>query len=97
MLCLCSCNVSVLCAGPRSNEGNCNQNNGGCSQKCQMVRGLVQCTCHTGYRLMDDGKTCQGNTGLLACACVCVGERDSRVKVSEQVVASVNIHDLCRV
>uniref|UniRef100_A0AAX7SHF4 Low-density lipoprotein receptor-related protein 4 n=1 Tax=Astatotilapia calliptera TaxID=8154 RepID=A0AAX7SHF4_ASTCA len=44
---------------PRSNEGNCNQNNGGCSQKCQMVRGLVQCTCHTGYRLMDDGKTCQ--------------------------------------
>ncbi|XP_072236089.1 low-density lipoprotein receptor-related protein 4 isoform X1 [Leuresthes tenuis] len=44
---------------PRSSEGNCNQNNGGCSQKCQMVRGLVQCTCHTGYRLMDDSKTCQ--------------------------------------
>uniref|UniRef100_A0A665TXT7 Low-density lipoprotein receptor-related protein 4 n=1 Tax=Echeneis naucrates TaxID=173247 RepID=A0A665TXT7_ECHNA len=44
---------------PRSNEGNCNQNNGGCSQKCQMVRGLVHCTCHTGYRLMDDGKACQ--------------------------------------
>ncbi|KAA8596152.1 hypothetical protein FQN60_011443 [Etheostoma spectabile] len=44
---------------PRSSEGNCNQNNGGCSQKCQMVRGLVQCTCHTGYRLMDDGKACQ--------------------------------------
>uniref|UniRef100_A0A672G5Y7 LDL receptor related protein 4 n=1 Tax=Salarias fasciatus TaxID=181472 RepID=A0A672G5Y7_SALFA len=44
---------------PRSSEGNCNQNNGGCSQKCQMARGLVQCTCHTGYRLMDDGKTCQ--------------------------------------
>uniref|UniRef100_A0A3Q3IDS7 Low-density lipoprotein receptor-related protein 4 n=1 Tax=Monopterus albus TaxID=43700 RepID=A0A3Q3IDS7_MONAL len=44
---------------PRSSKGNCNQNNGGCSQKCQMVRGLVQCTCHTGYRLMDDSKTCQ--------------------------------------
>lgn len=67
MLCLCSRNVSVWCAGPRSSEGNCNQNNGGCSQKCQMVRGLVQCTCHTGYRLMDDGRACQGNS-----ACVCV-------------------------
>ncbi|XP_026176007.1 low-density lipoprotein receptor-related protein 4 isoform X1 [Mastacembelus armatus] len=44
---------------PHSSKGNCNQNNGGCSQKCQMVRGLVQCTCHTGYRLMDDSKACQ--------------------------------------
>ncbi|KAG7257364.1 hypothetical protein CRUP_022800, partial [Coryphaenoides rupestris] len=24
-----------------------------------MARGLVQCTCHTGYRLMDDGMACQ--------------------------------------
>ena len=63
--------VYVPRAGPRSSEGNCNQNNGGCSQKCQMVRGLVQCTCHTGYRLMDDGKACQG-TALCVCLCVCV-------------------------
>ncbi|XP_027007977.2 low-density lipoprotein receptor-related protein 4 isoform X2 [Tachysurus fulvidraco] len=44
---------------PRSTEGNCNIGNGGCSQKCQMSRGLVQCSCHTGYRLREDGKTCQ--------------------------------------
>ncbi|GAA6108823.1 low-density lipoprotein receptor-related protein 4 isoform X1, partial [Tachysurus ichikawai] len=44
---------------PRSTEGNCNFGNGGCSQKCQMSRGLVQCSCHTGYRLREDGKTCQ--------------------------------------
>ncbi|XP_072320955.1 low-density lipoprotein receptor-related protein 4 isoform X2 [Eucyclogobius newberryi] len=44
---------------PRSSEGNCAQNNGGCAQKCQMARGLVQCTCHTGYRLMEDGRSCQ--------------------------------------
>lgn len=25
-----------------------------------MVRGSVQCTCHTGYRLTEDGRTCQG-------------------------------------
>lgn len=56
-----------LCpAGRRSSEGNCNQNNGGCSQKCQMARGLVHCTCHTGYRLMDDGRACQGSAH--ACA-----------------------------
>ncbi|KAK7925156.1 hypothetical protein WMY93_007466 [Mugilogobius chulae] len=44
---------------PRSSEGNCAQNNGGCAQKCQMARGLVLCTCHTGYRLMEDGRSCQ--------------------------------------
>ncbi|XP_007455888.1 PREDICTED: low-density lipoprotein receptor-related protein 4 [Lipotes vexillifer] len=44
---------------PRTGEENCNVNNGGCTQKCQMVRGAVQCTCHTGYRLIEDGRTCQ--------------------------------------
>uniref|UniRef100_A0A8C2EXM1 Low density lipoprotein receptor-related protein 4 n=1 Tax=Cyprinus carpio TaxID=7962 RepID=A0A8C2EXM1_CYPCA len=43
----------------KSSEENCNVNNGGCSQKCQMSRGLVQCTCHTGYTLNQDGKTCR--------------------------------------
>ncbi len=46
--------------GSKSSEENCNVNNGGCSQKCQMSRGLVQCTCHTGYTLTQDGKTCRG-------------------------------------
>lgn len=46
--------------GPRTGEENCNANNGGCAQKCQMVRGAVQCTCHTGYRLTEDGRMCQG-------------------------------------
>ncbi|KAB0389160.1 hypothetical protein E2I00_009171, partial [Balaenoptera physalus] len=45
--------------GPRTGEENCNVNNGGCTQKCQTVRGAVQCTCHTGYRLIEDGRTCQ--------------------------------------
>uniref|UniRef100_A0A8C2MKS1 Low density lipoprotein receptor-related protein 4 n=1 Tax=Cricetulus griseus TaxID=10029 RepID=A0A8C2MKS1_CRIGR len=44
---------------PRTGEENCSVNNGGCAQKCQMVRGAVQCTCHTGYRLTEDGRTCQ--------------------------------------
>uniref|UniRef100_A0A672PIR8 Low-density lipoprotein receptor-related protein 4-like n=1 Tax=Sinocyclocheilus grahami TaxID=75366 RepID=A0A672PIR8_SINGR len=43
----------------KSSEENCDVNNGGCSQKCQMSRGLVQCTCHTGYTLTQDGKTCR--------------------------------------
>uniref|UniRef100_A0AAR2JUY7 Low-density lipoprotein receptor-related protein 4 n=1 Tax=Pygocentrus nattereri TaxID=42514 RepID=A0AAR2JUY7_PYGNA len=43
---------------PRPTEGNCNVGNGGCSQKCLMSRGLVQCSCHTGYKLAEDGKTC---------------------------------------
>ncbi|OCT83711.1 low-density lipoprotein receptor-related protein 4 [Xenopus laevis] len=44
---------------PRTGEENCNHQNGGCEQKCQTVRGLVQCTCQTGYRLRDDGRSCQ--------------------------------------
>ncbi|KAG9475852.1 hypothetical protein GDO78_003967 [Eleutherodactylus coqui] len=44
---------------PRTGEENCNHNNGGCAQKCQTVRGLVQCTCQTGYKLMEDGRSCQ--------------------------------------
>lgn len=50
----------VSSTGPRTGEENCNVNNGGCAQKCQMVRGMVQCTCHTGYRLLEDGRSCQG-------------------------------------
>ena len=49
--------------GPRTGGENCNVNNGGCAQKCQMVRGAVQCTCHTGFRLTEDGRTCQGELG----------------------------------
>ena len=49
--------------GPRTGEENCSVNNGGCAQKCQMVRGAIQCTCHTGYRLTEDGRTCQGELG----------------------------------
>ncbi|XP_072448783.1 low-density lipoprotein receptor-related protein 4 isoform X1 [Chiloscyllium punctatum] len=42
-----------------SEEESCNVDNGGCAHKCQQVRGIVQCTCHTGYRLMENGKLCQ--------------------------------------
>ncbi|XP_075884557.1 low-density lipoprotein receptor-related protein 4 isoform X1 [Nelusetta ayraudi] len=47
------------CPGRRSPEGSCDHQNGGCSQKCQLVRALVQCSCHTGYRLLEDTRTCQ--------------------------------------
>lgn len=56
-------NPGLAGTGPRTGEENCNVNNGGCAQKCQMVRGAVQCTCHTGYRLTEDGRTCQGELG----------------------------------
>ena len=63
---------SLMPAGPRSSEGDCNDNNGGCSQKCQMARGLVQCTCHTGYRLLEDGRACQGERAAPVWIWVCV-------------------------
>lgn len=56
-------NSGLAGTGPWMGEENCNVNNGGCTQKCQMVRGTVQCTCHTGYRLTEDGHMCHGKQG----------------------------------
>ncbi|KAG5839924.1 hypothetical protein ANANG_G00210400 [Anguilla anguilla] len=44
---------------PQVQRGELQHQQRGCSQKCQMARGLVQCTCHTGYRLREDGHSCQ--------------------------------------
>lgn len=60
MVALQSFSASDLFTGPRTGEENCNVNNGDCAQKCQMIRGIVQCTCHTGYRLLEDGRSCLG-------------------------------------
>jgi hypothetical protein len=38
----------------------CLLNNGGCEQTCRNVPGSCQCGCHSGYRLSNDMKTCQG-------------------------------------
>ena len=37
---------------------------GGCETKCSNYEGGYYCTCDVGYRLRDDGKTCEGKHEL---------------------------------
>lgn len=42
----------------------CRQDNGGCLQVCNNILGSYNCTCHHGYYLEGDEKTCNGKTEL---------------------------------
>ncbi|GFU59738.1 multiple epidermal growth factor-like domains protein 6 [Trichonephila clavipes] len=37
---------------------SCSRNNGGCSQRCDMIAGRAICSCLPGYQLSRDSKTC---------------------------------------
>ena len=38
----------------------CDNENGGCSQMCNNIFGSFFCSCESGYYLLDDGFTCNG-------------------------------------
>ena len=38
----------------------CDNNNGGCSQMCNNIVGSFYCSCESGYYLLHDGFTCNG-------------------------------------
>ena len=41
--------------------GECGDGTDSCDQICINTLGSYICTCGTGYRLADDGRTCNGN------------------------------------
>lgn len=44
---------------PEENQSTCTINNGGCSQICnEDTNQMVKCSCHHGYMLLEDGKSC---------------------------------------
>ncbi|XP_023929935.1 P-selectin-like [Lingula anatina] len=43
---------------PTTPPRHCGFNNGGCTQVCNMMSQTVVCSCHTGYRLLMDGRSC---------------------------------------
>ena len=51
--------------GPTSNNSKgCAVENGGCDQLCNVTHNNTSyCSCHEGYRLSSDGKTCTGKSG----------------------------------
>ncbi|KAM9717752.1 CD248 molecule, endosialin a [Menidia menidia] len=48
-----------LCSHPPESLTPCEQNNGGCEQICRPEVGHFVCECDDGYRLGDDGQTCE--------------------------------------
>ena len=39
---------------------SCNVNNGGCSHVCREEAAGPTCSCHKGYHLQADGRSCEG-------------------------------------
>ena len=45
----------------------CSESNGGCQQLCTELEGGFQCSCHDGFVLTYDNRTCSGNHSISAC------------------------------
>ncbi|XP_070560576.1 epidermal growth factor-like protein 7 [Ptychodera flava] len=61
-----SCVAPNMCSCPRGYEGNdcsdideCDENNGACQQVCVNTGGSYHCECDEGYKLRNDGRTCE--------------------------------------
>ena len=39
----------------------CTENNGDCEQVCSSIPNGVRCSCFAGYKLKEDGLSCEGN------------------------------------
>ena len=46
----------------------CVENNGGCDHTCTDTQSGTSCSCHNGYLLLSDGKSCEGKTTLIITA-----------------------------
>uniref|UniRef100_A0A671UNK4 Low density lipoprotein receptor-related protein 2b n=1 Tax=Sparus aurata TaxID=8175 RepID=A0A671UNK4_SPAAU len=63
---------------PICNQDDCALNNGGCSDGCIQGPYGAQCTCHPGYQLLNDSKTCEDINECLIpgfCSQQCFNER----------------------
>ena len=45
----------------------CLDNNGGCSDNCTNTNGSYYCSCFSGFELLSDNHTCEGNKQDYAC------------------------------
>ena len=52
----------ILVHIPYEDIDECAQNNGGCSQRCVNNNGSFYCECTSGYSLVDNGFSCEGET-----------------------------------
>ena len=57
------CDVSVLLS---DSANSCSVDNGGCSYECTNTHNGTVCTCAEGYQLLEDRKTCVGESEVLS-------------------------------
>ncbi|KAM9836923.1 CD248 molecule, endosialin a [Aulostomus maculatus] len=50
---------SPLCSAPPSSKNWCEQDNGGCEHFCRPAEAHFYCECTNGYKLADDGQSCE--------------------------------------
>jgi hypothetical protein len=78
--------------GDRCSKDECQDNNGGCSQRCVDTPGGYYCDCLPGYKLMDN-HTCDGMLDLFYCTGVLNGSYEylmyNRVSVSVEVAENL--------
>jgi len=68
---------------------SCAENNGGCHHECQHSPSGPVCTCHHGFRLLSDQKSCEGSFivhRIYSSSAVCLMCQSSR-RVSEKMRA----------
>jgi len=53
--------VGVFVSGEKEID-SCAENNGGCHHDCRHSSSGPVCTCHHGFRLLTDQKSCEGAT-----------------------------------
>ena len=44
---------------------SCSATNGGCMHKCSEEDERITCSCHTGYQLEADGRSCTGQHTII--------------------------------
>lgn len=72
------CTVKTHCHVFNEDQDDCALNNGGCSDGCIQGPYGAQCTCHPGYQLLNDSKTCEDINECLIpgfCSQQCFNER----------------------
>ena len=60
---LCGSALCKQCGFSSTDENECEQNNGGCSEICVNLKNSYRCECGVGRVLRSDGKTCEGEVG----------------------------------
>lgn len=56
--------LNTVVFGPPSDIDECTIENGGCETFCTNSEGSYECSCHSGYALLPDQRSCTGENDV---------------------------------